>query len=141
MFDSRRSGYLDPISELSDCDSMSALSSPLLEGKGQIFKRFRILLCPCRSMPVVFELYCPKAFMYFIFQDISTIIIYLRTSHSAQASCPSVFGSERDGRHTRKDARDRGVSWRLREDCSGRKGGEFRSLSGCVICRAPPRDR
>ena len=64
--DSLRSGYLHAISELSDCDSTSALSGALLEGKGRIFKGFRILLRPCRSMPVVLSSIAAKAFIYFI---------------------------------------------------------------------------
>ena len=77
-----RSGYLHPISEISDCDGTSALSGALLEKKGRIFKRFRILLRPCRSMPVVFEFYCSKDFYLFYFLKMySSLIICLRTSH------------------------------------------------------------
>jgi len=83
--DSLRSGYLHAISELSDCDSTSALSGALLEGKGWIFKRFRILLRPCRSMPVVFEFYCGKGFyLYYFLKMYSSLIICLRTSHDLQ---------------------------------------------------------
>ena len=81
--DSPGSGYLHPISELSDCGSTSALSSALLEGKGRIFKRLRICLRPCRwFMPVVFEFYFGKGFypVYFL-RMYSSLLICLRTSH------------------------------------------------------------
>jgi hypothetical protein len=79
--DTLGSGYLHPISELSDCDSTSALSSAL-ERKGRIFKRLRICLRPCRFMPVVFEFHFGKDFYLFYFLKMySSLLICLRTSH------------------------------------------------------------
>ena len=79
--DTLRSGYLHPISELSDCDSTSALSSPL-ERKGRIFKRLRICLWPCRFMLVVFEFHPSKDFYLFYFLKMYfSLLICLRTSH------------------------------------------------------------
>jgi len=80
--DSLGSGYQHPISELSDCDSTSALSSALLEEKGRIFKRLRIFLRPCRFLLVVFEFYFGKGFYLFSFLRMySSLLICLRTSH------------------------------------------------------------
>jgi len=80
--DSPGSGYLHPISELSDWFSTSALSSALFEGKGRIFKRLRICLRPCRFMPVVFEFYFGKGFypVYFL-KMYFFLLICLRISH------------------------------------------------------------
>jgi len=76
------SGYLHPISELSDCDDTSALSSALLGGKGWIFKRLRICLRPCRLIPVAFEFYFPKGFYLFYFLKMySSLFISLHISH------------------------------------------------------------
>ena len=80
--DSLRSGYLHPISELSDCDSSRALSSALLEGKGGIFKGLRICLRPCRFMPVVFEFYFGKGvYLFYFLKMYSSLFICLRTLH------------------------------------------------------------
>jgi len=80
--DSLGSGYLHPISEPSNCDSMRTLSSALLDGKGRIFKRLTICLWPCRFMLVVFEFYFVKGFYLFYFLKMySSLLICLRTSH------------------------------------------------------------
>ena len=81
--DCLESEYQHPISELSDCDSTSALSSTLLEGKGWIFKRLlMICLRPCRFILVVSEFYFGKGFYLFYFLKIySSLLICLCTSH------------------------------------------------------------
>ena len=78
--DTLGSRYLHPISELSDCDSTSALSSAL-EQKGRIFKGLRVCLRPCRFRAVVFEFHFAKGFYLFYFLMMYSLLIYLCTSH------------------------------------------------------------